>query len=129
MQLDILYGSYQSEDVTLLKKYSHFLYHYVFDCLIAQGIKIDYPPETKQTLFRLAKISLKEYRKGWITVLNYQKDPELVKFIRDLLKSELDKFYKTYLVRKYLFDLLRNEGKKLELSADGITLKRLELLT
>jgi hypothetical protein len=128
-QLNNLYDRYSPETDPLSRHHSHTLYNLIFDHLERENIKIDYAPEIKKKLWKLAKIELNEQRKGWIKMYNRQKDPDIKAFFKKQLDDELMKFYKTYLVRKYLYDLLREEGKTLKLidAESGKEIKRLEL--
>lgn len=124
-QLQHLYACYPSD--TMVRTFSHILYNHVFDFLSTQNINLVYPAEIKESLRKMANLELNAQRKGWIKLYKLAVDPEIKKFIHKMLKDEFVKFYKTYLVRKYLYDLMDNEGKKLVLSADGKEIKVLEL--
>ncbi len=71
------------------------LYDNLYDFLVEDGHKIDFDPNTKKQLYKLAIKTFNEERKSWI-----QSD-----LMSDEGKqTELNKFYKSYLVRKYLLD-------------------------
>ena len=106
-----LYGLYTEEDNSLQRSYSHFKCNTVYDFLKEQGKLLSYPSEISNKLKEFAKLDVKLHCKGWIIVRSKTKDKELVKYIDNMLKNEFNKFWKSYLVRKQLFDMRRIEGK------------------
>jgi len=111
-QLDHLYSLYDHEkDTSLERSFSHFSFAHIYDFLEAHGKLVSYAPEIKNKLWKLAKIEVNYQKRAWIKVKSKEKDPKLVKWYDKMLKDELTKFYKSYLVRKQLFDMRRIEGK------------------
>lgn len=125
-QLNHLYATYPAD--TLSRTHSHLLYNLIYDHLKQEGHSINFTKEINQSLRKLAKIELNKQRKAWVDMWKKETNSEIKEFFTKMLDLELKKFYKTYFVRKYLYDLM-DEGKKLELTVEGKTIKMLELLT
>ncbi len=83
------------------------LYDVLYDFLIKDGHKIDFDKETKKKLYQLAIKSFNEERKSWIQSGIMSEEG---------MKTECNKFYKSYLVRKYLLDHYTNTGEKLNIT-------------
>lgn len=83
------------------------LYDNLYDFLIKDGHKIEFDKETKKKLYQLAIKSFNEERKSWIQSGIMSEEG---------MKTECNKFYKSYLVRKYLLDHYTNTGEKLNIT-------------
>lgn len=123
-----LYELYIEEtDESLNQSGSHFLFNHTYDFLDVNNLLEAYPSEIKNKLWRLAKISLKQHRNGWLIVKSRTKDQALVKYIDNMLKEDLKKFYKSYLVRKQLYDMKRFENKEMIIE-DAFSGKEIKLM-
>jgi len=82
--------------VNTFSQYGRFgLYDNLYDFLIAEGHKIDFDKDTKKQLYQLAIKTFNEERKSWV---------QSGLMSEEGMKTECNKFYKSYLVRKYLLD-------------------------
>lgn len=87
----------------------HGLYDNLYDFLTKEGHKIEFDKETKKKLYTLAVKTFNEERKSWI---------QSGAMSEEGMNTECNKFYKSYLVRKYLLDHYTNTGEKLSISDD-----------
>lgn len=94
---------------------SHFLLDQVYDWLKDEGHNMEYPADIKNELYRMAKLDTATYHKSWVKAL---KDPRLKQTAKEELEVELKKYYKTYLVRKFLIEKL-NEGQVVNLTDEN----------
>ena len=83
------------------------LYDNLYDFLIKDGHKIEFDKETKKKLYALAVKTFNEERKSWI---------QSGLMSEEGMKTECNKFYKSYLVRKYLLDHYTNTGETLNIT-------------
>lgn len=115
-QLNNFYSTHSEieSDVTLSRQYSPFLMDKIYDLLSSEGIKISYSKEINDKLKVLAKEECLHEHAGWVKAFKGN-NHILKETARELIQIEMKKFYKTYLVRKYLFELLKNENKVMKI--------------
>jgi hypothetical protein len=126
-QLSNFYSQHQSYTNPLSRTNSHHQYDLVFDFLHKQGIDLNQPEEIKKELKKFAQQETQEQHQSWIKAL---KNPSLKDMAKTLLSKENTRFYKSYLVRVYLLEQLK-EGKVLKISAENgqnIQLERFDLI-
>lgn len=117
-QLHHFYSNKPSEIDPESMYFSHLKLDHVYDHLKSEDNIPDYPAEIKSLFWALAKRTTINFNRS--SVMNLKsKDEESVKFTKTRLKTERERYYKTYLARKFLVDLLLNESKTLEIHGDA----------
>lgn len=113
-QLHHFYNNYPADIDPLTMYYSHLKLDLVYDHLLSEGQMPDYPKEIKTLFWELSAKTTILFNKTSISHRK-SKDRELVDFANKRLKNERERFYKTYLTRKFLVDLLLNESKRMDI--------------
>lgn len=110
-ELHHFYNNYSAKTDPMTLYYSHLKLDLVYDQLIKENKLPDYPKEIKTLFWELSAKTTLLFNKA--SVMNRKsKDKELVDFANKRLKNERERFYKTYLTRKYLIDLLISKDKR-----------------
>ncbi len=113
-QLHHFYNNHPADIDPLTMYYSHLKLDAVYDHLQSEGNIPDYPSEIKKLFWELAAKTTLIFNKS--SVINRKsKDEQIATWAKERLKKERERYYKTYLTRKFLVNILVNEGKVLEI--------------
>ena len=106
-EVDLKTNKTTERTVTLSQTGRSGLYDNLYDFLIKEGHKIDFDKDIKKQLYQLAIKTFNEERKSWVQSGIMSEEG---------MKTECNKFYKSYLVRKYLLDHYSATKEKLSIT-------------